>query len=90
MKWQKARVVSNPEHPEDIGQVFWVNGRVKGYAEDFDKLIVSFRDYFTTNLFRGPRKIGYDAKFVELLPEFTEDARLVSWEEFVKTGSACG
>jgi hypothetical protein len=87
MKWQKARILKS-QFPELIHREFYVKverprdrvayfeGRVKGVTPDaVETNILSETDTHT---------YLWSLQMLELLPEFIEDAPLVSWEEFTQ------
>lgn len=86
--WQKARIVNQDSHPEEIGRIVWVKERRNNFegARDLDTgKVAEPRDLFFTNLYTSDGlPVGFEVSTVELLPEFEENPPLIKWDDFVK------
>lgn len=87
-KWQRARIVRQPKHPEDIGKLLWTCGKYRGLCLTIgdDKLINNADTLMTNLVYSDGRPVAYFRDLVELLargPEdFSDDIPKMNWDDW--------
>lgn len=92
-KWQRARIVKvfdeEAEVKATVGRYLWVEAAepkpLGTHSVSPQNIFVSAMDFpcYRSNLTVRGQPVSVDAEGVELLPEFADDAPLISWEDFL-------